>query len=79
MTTFGASRLARSLFLVLAVLAASGCRSVSSGSGDGDDRSDGGRIPSCLDEDGIDLFAAEADEVLGITWNNIGESDAEGG
>ena len=79
MRTFNVSGLARSLFLIFVVVAASGCRGGSSSSGAGDDRSDGGRIPSCLDEDGIDLFAAEADEVLGITWNNLGESDAAGG
>ncbi len=79
MRTFSVSGWTRSLLVIFAAIGVSGCRNVSSGSGDGDDRSDGGRIPSCLDEDGIDLFAAEADEVLGITWNNLGESDAEGG
>ncbi len=39
----------------------------------------GGRIPGCFSDDGIDLFAAEGDEVLGLAWNNIGESDASGG
>lgn len=70
----------RSLLVTLAVLILflSGCRS-SNGPGDGDDRSDDGRVPRCLDEDGIDLFAAEGDEVLGITWNNLGEADASGG
>ena len=80
MTAFHVNNCARSLLVIFAALAISGCRSsVSSGSSRGDDRSDEGRIPSCLAEDGIDLFAAEADEVLGITWNNLGESDAEGG
>lgn len=79
MRTFNVSGFARSHLVIFAAIAISGCRSVSTGSGSADDRSDGGRIPSCLAEDGIDLFAAEGDEVLGITWNNLGESDAEGG
>jgi hypothetical protein len=38
--------------------------------GDTNDPPTDGRIPGCEDDMGIDLFAAEADSALGLTWNN---------
>ena len=72
----------RCLIVVLALLAGSmqsGCRSTTSGSGTGNQRTDGGRIPGCLSDGGIDMFAAEGDEVLGLSWNNLGGWDSAGG
>ena len=56
-----------------------GCSPSPSGPGTDDQRTGGGRIPNCLSDGGIDLFAAEGDEVLGVSWNNQGEWDASGG
>lgn len=53
-----------------------GCRGKKGGS---DDRTAGGRIPGCTTENGIDLFAAEADQVLGLSWTNVGGWDHAGG
>lgn len=49
------------------------------GTGEGERVEGGGRIPSCLDDDGIDFFMAEGDEVLSLSWNNVGRWDHAGG
>jgi hypothetical protein len=82
MKTLTLTRITCSLMMILVAVTIFGCPSASNGPNgtDGDDDTiDGGRIPRCLAEDGLDLFAAEGDEVLGITWNNLAESDSEGG
>lgn len=38
-----------------------------------------GRIPSCIDSDGIDVFAVEAYEALSVSWNVRGGFDHSGG
>ncbi len=38
-----------------------------------------GRIPNCIDSDGIDLFAVEANGALSITWNVNAVIDSAGG
>lgn len=38
-----------------------------------------GRIPSCIDSDGLDLFAVEADGALSVTWNVNVDLDSGGG
>jgi hypothetical protein len=37
-----------------------------------------GRTPSCIDSDGIDVFAVEANATLSVTWNVNGSIDASG-
>jgi hypothetical protein len=37
-----------------------------------------GRIPSCLDPEGIDAFAAEANAALSVTWKVNGDIDFSG-
>jgi hypothetical protein len=54
-----------------------GCGDDDGGGGEG--RPAGTRVPGCLSDDGIDLFAAEGDQVLGLTWNNIAAADFSGG
>jgi len=44
-----------------------------------DDRIGEGRIPSCLADSGIDLFAVESDSVIGLSWNNNSMLSATGG
>ncbi len=62
----------RVLVLALAFCAPAGC------SCNGDEPRTG-RIPSCVDPDGIDVFAVEADEALSVTWNVNGTIDHAGG
>ena len=38
-----------------------------------------GRIPSCLDPSGLDVFAAEADNALSVSWKVNGMIDFSGG
>jgi hypothetical protein len=38
-----------------------------------------GRIPSCLDPNGIDVFAVEGNATLSVTWNVHGPADFAGG
>jgi hypothetical protein len=38
-----------------------------------------GRIPSCIDSDGMDVFAIEANGALGVSWNVNADIDASGG
>ncbi|MEW5854534.1 MAG: sialidase family protein [Myxococcota bacterium] len=49
------------------------------GRGELGDAGTGGRIPGCLDDDGIDLFAVEGDTVLALSWNNHTGQPATGG
>lgn len=77
-----AKRCVAAALALLAGSALKGCGSTTSGSGTAgpvDQRSDGGRIPGCLSDGGIDMFAAEGDEVLGLSWNNLGGWDSGGG
>lgn len=69
-------------FVLLLMLNLSGC---GGGGGGGNPVIDDTRdiddplINGCLSDTGIDLFAAEADGVLGLTWNNNGDFDFSGG
>ena len=38
-----------------------------------------GRIPHCIDSEGIDVFAVEAYEALSVSWNVRGDFDHRGG
>ncbi len=38
-----------------------------------------GRIPSCIDSEGIDVFAVEASRALSVSWNVRGDFDHSGG
>lgn len=44
-----------------------------------DDREGQGRIPSCVADSGIDLFAVEGDSVISLSWNNNTGTAARGG
>ena len=71
--------LTKRCLVVLSVSAIGACQTTTDCSGTGVLRIGGGRIPSCLSDGGIDMFAAEGDEVLGLSWNNVGGWDSSGG
>jgi hypothetical protein len=53
--------------VIVVVSALVGCSPAPRGPGPGDQRTGGGRIPNCLSEGGIDLFAAGGDQVPGVS------------
>jgi hypothetical protein len=70
--------------LVLVLAACKSPGAADTGEEDDDDVGDtldppDGRIPGCQEDMGIDLFAAEADGALGLTWNNNVGADFGGG
>lgn len=73
-----ALRLCICIFFSLVMLTACGGGG-GGNTGNSSGHSAGIRIPSCLSDSGIDLFAAQGDQVLGLTWNNIGGADFSGG
>jgi hypothetical protein len=55
------------------------CRPIASGGAVCEPSQTAGRIPSCFDSQGIDVFAVEANSALSITWNVNASFDTAGG
>jgi hypothetical protein len=55
------------------------CRPVASGGAVCEPSQTAGRIPSCIDSQGIDVFAVEANSALSVTWNVNASFDTAGG
>lgn len=55
------------------------CRPVASGGAVCEPDQTAGRIPSCIDSQGIDVFAVEANSALSVTWNVNASFDMAGG
>jgi hypothetical protein len=55
------------------------CRPVASGGAVCEPSETAGRIPSCIDSQGIDVFAVEANSALSVTWNVNASLDLAGG
>ena len=55
------------------------CRPVASGGAVCEPNQTAGRIPSCIDSEGIDVFAVEANSALSVTWNVNASLDLAGG
>jgi hypothetical protein len=55
------------------------CRPVASGGAVCEPSQTAGRIPACIDSQGIDVFAVEANSALSVTWNVNAALDLAGG
>lgn len=55
------------------------CRPVTSGKAVCEPAETAGRIPSCIDSQGLDVFAVEANGALSVTWNVNAALDHSGG
>ncbi|MEN8244499.1 MAG: hypothetical protein ABFS43_06315 [Thermodesulfobacteriota bacterium] len=68
------------VILLIFSIAIAGCGGSSSGGNNSNPVTDPDvQTIGCTDNFGLDLFAAETDSALGLSWNNQGEFDASGG